>query len=316
MKNILKVLSVLLIAVSLTGCDKDPDNVVYEVLEFETGAILRTLSVDNALLNSSDPSTAFVVTVEEQDEQDGGLLESVDIYVSLRDLTPENGTAVSDDKLVTSFDASAFSTSPVGLPMATLSATYGEAFAALGLPASDISPGDIFTMELRLNLTDGRTFGSDSAGSSVTGGFFSSPFAYNALIICSPEPGDYRVDMFDSFGDGWQTDTGSGGSGIKVDIDGTIVTVGMCSPYGGSNIGTDMDPANGVCTGPASLSFYEATATVTVGVGTESATWSFPGDQYGEIAFDIYAPDDSLVLSVGTGEGVAGLLPVTVCATN
>ena len=76
MKNILKVLSVLLIAVSLTGCDKDPDNVVYEVLEFETGAILRTLSVDNALLNSSDPSTAFVVTVEEQDEQDGGLLES------------------------------------------------------------------------------------------------------------------------------------------------------------------------------------------------------------------------------------------------
>mgnify|MGYP000197152531 CR=1 FL=1 len=80
------------------------------VLDYETGAILRTISVDNALYNSSDASTAFVVTVEEQDEQDGALLESVDIYVSLRDLT--GGTTVAVDKFVKSYDASAFTKTP------------------------------------------------------------------------------------------------------------------------------------------------------------------------------------------------------------
>jgi len=310
MKNTFKILFSLFIVASITSCGEE-EGTIYDVLDYETGAVLRTLSVDNALYNSSEPTSAFVVTVEEQDEQDGALLESVDIYVSLRDLT--GGTSVAVDKFVKTIPASEFTTSDVGLPMATLSATYAEAFGALGLPADGVEPGDLFEMELRLNLTDGRTFGKNSAGGIITGGFFASPFVYNALITCSPQPGDYTVDMQDSYGDGWQTNTGSGGDGIAVDIDGTIVKVAMCSPYGGSNVGTDCDPATGVC---VTGDYYSASDVVNIPVGTSSATWTFPGDQYGEISFQVYGPGAELLYDGAQGATGPGLLPITLCATN
>ena len=53
------------------------------------------------------------------------------------------------------------------------------------------------------------------------GGYFSSPFQYNALLTCSPAPGTYTVHMYDNYGDGWQT--GATIQGLSVDIDGTIV---------------------------------------------------------------------------------------------
>jgi len=315
MKNIFKAfLALMVVAVSFNSCE-DSNNTIDEVFGFETGAILRTISVNNALLNSSDPSTEFSVTVEEQDEQDGNLLESVDVYVTIRDLTVGNGTTPPSESLVKTYPAADFTTGPVGLPRITATATFGEATTAMGLTSADYSPGDIYVMELRVNLTDGRTYGASSAAGIITGGFFSSPFKYNALITCSPAPGDYQVDMHDSFGDGWQTNAGNGGDGIHVDIDGVITVVGMCSPYGGDNIGSEMDPDEGVCTGPASTSFFDATTFVTVPVGAESATWNFPGDTYGEIFFEVYAPDGSLVYaSGGPGEAAPGLLPITVCA--
>lgn len=310
MKNTFRFLCSLILVASFTSCAEE-EGTIYEVLQYETGAVLRTLSVNSQLFNSSIPTTEFSVTIEEQDEQDGALLESVDIYVTLRDLSPDNGTSVADDKLVKSFPASAFTTGPVGLPRATVSATYAETFAATGLSASDIEPGDIFLMELRLNLTDGRTFGKSSAAGIITGGFFASPFVYNALIVCSPQPGDYTVDMRDSYGDGWQTTTGNGGDGIHVDIDGTIVVVAMCSPYGGSNLGTDCDPAQGLC---VTGDYYSATDVVTIPDGTESATWNFPGDNYGEISFDVTGPGGEVLYTSTTGETAAGLLPITLCA--
>ena len=319
MKNIFRNLTVLTLVLAFSSC-QDSQNTVDDVLQFQTGAILRTINVGNAVLNSSDPDSPFIVTVEEQDEQDGALFAAVQVYAQLRDLTPDNGTTPAVNTFIKSIPASEFSPGPVGLPRGTITATFGEISSALGLGPDDYFPGDVYIMELRVELTDGRIYGADSAGSSITGGFFSSPFTYNALLTCTPEPGDYVVDMHDSFGDGWQTDTGSGGSGITVDItaaDGTmsVVEVGMCSPYGGA-AGTFLDgfavPATG-CTGPASTAFYDATATVNIPVGTDGANWNFPGDQYGEIGFEVYAPDGSLLFAAGTGEGVAGLLPITFC---
>ena len=320
MKNIFKILSVVAIVIAFNSC-KDSSNTVDDVLNYETGAILRTISVDNAVLNSSDPDSPFIVQVEEQDEQDGGLFASVEVYARISDLTPDNGTTPSVNTFVKSIPASEFAIGPVGLPRGTVSATFGEMSAAMGLSPGDFFPGDVYIIELRVVLTDGRTFGADSAGASVTGGFFSSPFAYNALLTCTPSPGDYVVDMHDSFGDGWQTDAGNGGSGITVDItlaDGSTIVeeVGMCSPYGADNVGTFLDgnAATVLCSGPASTSFFDATATVTVPVGASGANWSFPGDQYGEIFFEVYAPDGSLLFASGDpGSAAQGLLPITFC---
>ena len=75
MKNLLKLLFASLFIVNFS-CH-DSENVIDGVLDYETGAILRTISIDNAVLNSSDANSAFVATVEEQDEADGGLLQEI-----------------------------------------------------------------------------------------------------------------------------------------------------------------------------------------------------------------------------------------------
>lgn len=313
MKQFNYALAILALAFVFTSCDTDSDNTIDSVLEeVGTGAILRTLSVNNATLNSSEPDTEFSVTVEEQDEQDGDLLESVDVLVSIQDMSPDNGTTVAEDFLVKSYTADQFEDGPFGLPRATLNATFGESANAMNLTSDDYAPGDVFVYELRLNLTDGRSFGADSAAGIITGGFFASPFTYSALILCSPQPGVYQVDMHDSYGDGWQTDDGNGGSGITVDIDGVIVEIGMCTPYSGGN-DYDCTPWPDTISDPTS-EFTDATAFVTIPEGTESALWTFPGDFYGEISFEVYGPGGELLYAGAQGETGPGLLPITLCA--
>lgn len=121
-------------------------------------------------------------------------------------------------------------------------------------------------------------------------------------VVCNPKPGIYRVVMHDSYGDGWQTTNGDGGSGITVNIDGKIVEIGMCNPYIASNFAC--------VTGDG----YEAEATVTLPVGTISAIWNFPGDYWSEISFEIYAPGGTKVFASGApGELKKGQIPIVVC---
>jgi len=300
MRNIFKFLFASLLVVSCV----DSENTIDTVLDYETGAILRTISVNNAVLNSSDPNSTFSVTVEEQDEADGALFAQVNVYVQLKDLTADNGNSSVDFTYVRSVPASDFTTGPVGLPRGTVDLPFGEAASAMGVGPDDYTPGDVFVVGLEVELTDGRTYDWTSAAGIITGGFFSSPFKYNALLTCSPMPGTYVVDMYDSYGDGWQT--GDYNHGLDVDIDGTLVQVAMCSQWG--TYVFDCTPtADG----------YYAQATVEIPVGTESATWSWAGDQYGEIAMTITAPNGVVAFdtySVGYGQVPPGLLPVAVCA--
>ena len=312
MKNIFKILFCSLLMVSFS-C-QESENTIDDVLDYETGAILRTISVENAVLNASDPSSAFIATIEEQDEQDGALLQEVNVYVQLRDLTTEYTTAATGDALAQTIAASEFSNGPVGLPRTTVNLTFGEAAAALGLsldPQNGYNPGDVFIVKLEVVLTDGRTFGASSASGIITGGFFSSPFQYNALLTCSPAPGIYTVDMYDNYGDGWQT--GNYAHGISIDMDGVITEVAMCSQWGDYEF---------TCV-PTSDGYY-AQGTVEVPVGTGTANWSFEGDQYGEIAFVVTAPDGTIAFAGPSGQNpptaddygtfAAGLLPIAVCA--
>ncbi|MFB9056422.1 hypothetical protein ACFFU9_06650 [Mariniflexile ostreae] len=134
-------------------------------------------------------------------------------------------------------------------------------------------------------------------------GLVSEASQIDVTVVCNPKPGVYRIEMHDSADDGWQTDGANGGAGITVNVDGNIVEFGMCNPYEDS----EFDCPTG--------DFSNAEATVTIPEGTISATWSFPGDEYGEISFEIYGPDNTLAFaSGGPGETEAGQLPVVVCA--
>jgi len=302
MRNIFKFLFASLFIVTFSCVDSE--NTIDTVLDYETGAVLRTISVNNAVLNSSDPMSTFSVTVEEQDEADGALFLQVNVYAQLKDLTADNGNSSTDFMYVRSMPASEFATGPVGLPRGTVELAFGDAAAAMGVGPNDYAPGDVVVVGLEVELTDGRTYDWTSAAGIITGGFFSSPFKYNALLTCSPMPGTYVIDMYDSYGDGWQT--GDYNHGLDVDIDGTLVQVAMCSQWGTYVF---------ACT-PTGDGYY-AQATVDIPVGTESATWTWAGDQYGEIAMTITAPNGVVAYdsySVGYGTDSPGLLPVAVCA--
>lgn len=234
MKNILFRLFLLSGLVLFTRCE-DPDNAIYTVLEdYTNGAVLRTKSDprNSFQFNRSEPDQAFFVKIEQQDEENGDLLERVDVYVTL------NGSSYAEARAA-SFERSAFTQNDNGLNEIEISLTLTQAIAAIGAASSDYSGGDSITVRLELVLTDGRTFSSGDATGSLQGSYFSSPYAYNAVIKCipaSPKAGTYNIAMQDSYGDGWN------GGFINVVINGTALAP-ITIASGSSGTGSFVVPA-------------------------------------------------------------------------
>ena len=162
MKNILFRLFLLSGLVLFTRCE-DPDNAIYTVLEdYTNGAVLRTKSDprNSFQFNRSEPDQAFFVKIEQQDEENGDLLERVDVYVTL------NGSSYAEARAA-SFERSAFTQNDNGLNEIEISLTLTQAIAAIGAASSDYSGGDSITVRLELVLTDGRTFSSGDATGSL-----------------------------------------------------------------------------------------------------------------------------------------------------
>jgi hypothetical protein len=217
MKKIIYLLSFVTVFLACTESDNTID-FVYE--NIQKGAVIRTIS-SSGEYNFYDPANSiFSATIEEHDAENGGLMQNVEVYVSL------NGGS---EALLKTLQPGDFTTGPKGLPRTDLSVSLAESANALGLASTDYTGGDAINIRLQLNLTDGRSFSSGDITGSMTGSYFASPFAYNMVIKCIPlsaVPGIYTFTMSDSYGDGWQ------GSHIKVTVDGTTTYYGIPSPYG------------------------------------------------------------------------------------
>lgn len=166
----------------------------------------------------------------------------------------------------------------------------------------DALPVDNSTVVLDLTLT-----GIDGGGAVDNGTYSISMFRF-----CPIPGGDYVVNMTDSFGDGWQTDDANGGSGMTatiIDENGvqTVVEFGICS-FWGAAAGTFLGGTD--CT---SGSFTSGSVTITVPDNARDLIWTFPGDWWGEIGFEIIAPDGTVINSTSTGAGQLGVVPVSYC---
>jgi len=202
------------LAVVLSSCDNDPNNTIDQVLDgVDSGAVLRTISIISGELPIGVPGSQFSVEVEEQDNQDGALLSSVDVFVGFTDNSPDNGTLDVNEQQVSTIDVSAFSPGPQGLPRTTITVTLDEMSAALGIDQADLFGGDLFVVRLAVNLTDGRTFSVDNAGGIITGGFFNSPFQYSPTVVCPLEEtsfvGNYLIEEITPYVDGPTFDDGA-----------------------------------------------------------------------------------------------------------
>jgi len=199
---------------------EDPDNAIYTVLEdYTNGAVLRTKAdpLNNFQFNSSEKDQEFYVRIEQQDEENGDLLDYVAVYLKLS--SSVDGVSIPETEAMR-LEVSDFSKNDNGLNEGVVRLDLNRALQALGASDTQYNGGDAITVRLELVLTDGRTFSSDDATGSLQGSYFSSPYAYNAIIKCipaSPKAGTYVVDMQDSYGDGWN------GGAIIVTIDGTAL---------------------------------------------------------------------------------------------
>lgn len=178
-----------LLALATVACSEDDKTVIDLFDTVEQGAVLRTVSVTGGALDVLDASATTTVEIEEQDNQQGGLLSEVRVFVNLIDNTPAATTTTSEAALTTIPGAN-FAAGPFGLPRGSFSATVGEMASALGISLGDYNCGDAFVLRLELELTDGRVFTSTDVTGTVQGGsFFSSPFQYTVNLI-APLPTD------------------------------------------------------------------------------------------------------------------------------
>lgn len=188
MKNKLKIcFTALLTAFMIYSCS-EADKVVDDVFDGVTaGAVLRG---DNATLVNTivlDVTPAlFYLDIEEQDNQDGALLESVDVYVTFNDnstIAGDSGAATTNEVFAMNIPASEFSPGEFGLPVTSISMPLSQLLSLVGLSSDqDIYVNDVWNVRLALNLTDGRTFSDYNTAAVVTGGFFNSPFLYNVTV--------------------------------------------------------------------------------------------------------------------------------------
>ncbi|WP_299676858.1 hypothetical protein [uncultured Dokdonia sp.] len=199
MKNLYKYVFMGILALGLGSCDDDEENVTVVVQDtVETGAVLRTIQViSNELPIGLD--AGFSVQIEEQDEQEGALLQSVDVFATFADNSPDDGDTTGanfNEFSLGTVDASEFTDpSPFGLPRATLNYSSDVLNAGAGVTGAQLFGGDTFTIRLSLNLTDGRVFSVNNAGGIITAGFFNSPFQYTATVTC-PVEGDFAVGTY------------------------------------------------------------------------------------------------------------------------
>lgn len=271
MKNIIKSLIIVLaLGFVATSCGEDP----FDMQEGgQTGANLYVTS-----------NVKFFVGVDTEVKIDFEIYVSEGVSVSSINYTVLLSSTLGNSS-VASFSSEG-SASVITVALSALLA--GLPVDGNVLQESDLVPGDTFTFDFDITLADGRVL-NVPASSIVT-------------IQCRPMPGDYRVVMHDSYGDGWQTNDSNGGDGLQLTLgDGTLLEVGMCSPY---------LPSGFVCA-PGD---YEAEDVMTIPVGTESADWYFPGDVYGEISFEIYSPTGDLIFASGApGDLGDGALPIINC---
>ncbi len=213
MKNT-KIIITCFLTVLSAACS-DSDNTIDQVLDGKTsGGIFRTISVNNATFNFSDPSVEWSLTVEAQDEQNGDLLSSVNVYASLYRTTVVDGVntvnIVGSEAMVKNVPASAFETGEDGLPRGTINVSLGEVVNALGLSSGDYLNTDEVRVRLEYVMTNGKTWtNTDAGGTVLTSSFFKSPYIYSVQFFCALSDaslfaGDYKVttDVWADYAEG------------------------------------------------------------------------------------------------------------------
>ena len=173
---------ILLLAISCSTDDKAID-IVFEGIE--RGAVLRNINKVSKDFIHNDFESAFEIEIEEQDLEEGDLLNFVRVYIEFRDHTSGGSDTSTQEIALKDIQADAFNIGPDALPRTTVLVTYQEAIDALSINSALIEPGDQFGLRMEIHLTDGRTFSTINGSASILTDacFFRSPYRYEINVI-------------------------------------------------------------------------------------------------------------------------------------
>jgi len=224
-KSIVAVLVSLGLAISCSD-DKgffDKDAIVYAAYlnVVTTGQTTFGTVSQNDFALSADPATSkYEVTLEERDVERGKLFQSVDVYATIIDNTPEDGGSGEDsaEELLFSIPADDFEMdSESGYPRYDVVITAQDVLDGFGIANTAVYGGDQIEIRFELVMKDGRKFSKDNASSIVTGGaFFNSPFFYRIPVVCaSDRGGDYDyITNISAYAGGYPAFTTNGTTAI------------------------------------------------------------------------------------------------------
>ncbi len=185
---------------------------------------------------------------------------------------------------------------------------------ALGVDIKEFFYGDTFAFTAKATRNDGVVFyglspkydskngtvGFGNTHPNLLGkGSYTSAMNFGFVLFtdCPPVPGSYKIDIHDSWGDGWQ------GKGILVTIDGIETYIALCSNWGSFSQAGCLDGGG---------DHKNDTFELVVPSGTKSWSWTWTGDSYpGECSFEVYDPNGALLFAKSSPE--AGMLPVINC---
>lgn len=174
-----------LILLFILGCSNDDKTIDIVTNNIERGAVLRNVERIQSNFIVGDFGSRFGVEIEEQDEEEGELLDFVRVYSKYIDRTPENGNNSTLETVVKDILASDFEPGPFNLPRTIIEVRYDEVVNSQGLDFTSIRASDQFEIRLEVFLTDGRSFSNDSGSASILTDycFFKSPYRYVINMI-------------------------------------------------------------------------------------------------------------------------------------
>ena len=180
----------LLLFISCEEGDKTIDEVFDDVTR---GATLRTMNLINGTVNVFDlENSVFEVELEYRDNEQGALFDSYDVYAAFTDNTDDGVDNSKPEVFLRNVGREQMPINPeYGFPRGVLQIPATETLTALGLSGDQLNGGDVVNYRLVLKLTDGREFTNNASGNVTGGSFFSSPFAYNASVVCLFDEPDF-----------------------------------------------------------------------------------------------------------------------------
>lgn len=165
----------------ILSCTNDDKVALTNADDREIGAYVRTTATVNSDFSINNPSDVFRVELEVHDEQNGGLLDAIDVYLTYK----KDGALPSDEVLLKTLERDIFEIGQFGKPVTSLIVSFEEALQAFNLTMADMSCKDQFEVRINQKLTDGRSFTTGQSSSKILAAddFWSSPFCYTINVI-------------------------------------------------------------------------------------------------------------------------------------